>query len=444
MLAMSETSHQIGRFDSLFRVLDSCEPIRCKGYVSRVSGLLVESTGPNASVGDICWIHARNGGGRKAAEVVGLAEGKILLMPYEDTNGIAVNCEVESTREPLYVNVGLELIGRVVDGFGQPIDGKGPLPQMQKMWIHHEPPSPLVRARISKPLNTGIRAVDSLVTCGEGQRIGIFSGSGVGKSILLGMIGRNSSADVNVIALVGERGREVREFIEKDLGEDGLNRSVVVVVTSNQAAVLRIRGALVATTIAEYFRDRGNNVILMMDSVTRVAMAQREIGLAAGEPPTTKGYTPSVFAFLPRLLERAGTSDRGQITGFYTVLVEADDMSDPVADSVRSILDGHMVLSRKLASQNHYPAIDVLNSVSRVMVDVVSPEHLKAATAVREALATYREAEDLINIGAYAKGSNPKIDRAIELFEKIEQHLQQGMSEKATFEQSVNSLMELT
>jgi len=364
-------------------------------------------------------------------------------MPFEDTNGIAVGCEVESTREPLYIDVGLELIGRVIDGFGRPIDNKGPLPQLHKVWIHRDPPAPLSRKRITRPIATGIRAIDSLISCGEGQRIGIFAGSGVGKSVLLGMIGRNSSADVNVIALVGERGREVRDFIEKDLGEEGLKRSIVVVVTSDQAAVLRTRGALIATTIAEYFRDRGEKVILMMDSVTRVAMAQREIGLAIGEPPTTKGYTPSVYAFLPRLLERAGTSEKGSITGIYTVLVEGDDMDDPVADTVRAILDGHVVLSRKLAAQNHYPAIDVMNSISRVMVDVVDNEHLKAANSVKDILATYNEAEDLINIGAYARGSNPKIDRAIRQIDRVNQHLCQNISEQVSYEQSLRSLIGL-
>jgi len=443
MHAMPETMNRIEKINYLFRVLESCESVRSKGRVSRVSGLLVESTGPNVSVGDICWIHSRNGKGPKAAEVIGLGEGKINLMPFEDTNGIAVGCEVESTREPMFVHVGQELIGRVIDGFGRPIDEKGPLPPMQAMWIHREPPAPLKRKRIKNPLSTGIRSVDSLITCGQGQRMGIFSGSGVGKSVLLGMIGRNSSADINVIALIGERGREVRDFIERDLGEEGLQRSIVVTVTSDQAAVLRIRGALIATTIAEYFRDQGKNVILMMDSITRVAMAQREIGLAAGEPPTSKGYTPSVFAFLPRLLERTGTSDKGSITGFYTVLVEGDDMTDPVADSVRSILDGHLVLSRKLAARNHFPAIDVLNSVSRVMADVVSKEHVKAAFAIKEVLATYEEAEDLINIGAYAHGSNPRIDHALQMIEKVNNNLRQDVSEKSTFEQSLQSLLEI-
>ncbi|NOY57900.1 MAG: flagellar protein export ATPase FliI [Calditrichaeota bacterium] len=436
---MQNTQNIIPLFQML-NALETCDTIRCKGVVTNVSGLLVESRGPNVSVGDVCWITSRGDHQKKAAQVVGIRGHKILLMPFEDTTGIGTGCEIESARQPMYIGVGENLLGRVIDGFNRPIDEKGPVQDLSPVFIYRDPPPALSRPRITQPLTSGIRAIDSLVTCGEGQRIGIFAGSGVGKSVLLGMIARNSSADVNVIALIGERGREVREFIERDLGEEGLKKSVVVVVTSDQAAVLRIRGALIATTIAEYFRDQGKNVVLMMDSVTRVAMAQREIGLAIGEPPTTKGYTPSVYAFLPKLLERSGMSAKGTITGFYTVLVEGDDMNDPVADTVRSILDGHLVLSRKLASKNHYPAIDVLNSVSRVMVDIVDDEHNALSAKAREVLSTFEEAEDLINIGAYVRGNNPTIDYALRYIENVRLHLRQGIFEKSDFMSSKQSL----
>jgi flagellum-specific ATP synthase len=428
---------------SILSALEAFDPIRYVGTVTRVSGLLIESQGPNVSVGDMCWITPRTGDGKKAAEVVGIKDRKILLMPFENTTGVGIGCKVESLHQAMHVSVGPSLLGRIIDGFGKPIDDKGPIYSLSPAMVHRRPPSPLKRPRITRALSTGVRAIDSLVTCGEGQRMGIFAGSGVGKSVLLGMIARNSSADVNVIALIGERGREVREFIERDLGEEGLKRSVVVVVTSDQAAVLRIRGAQIATTIAEYFRDQGKKVIFMMDSVTRVAMAQREIGLAVGEPPTTKGYTPSVYALLPRLLERAGTDENGSITGYYTVLVESDDMNDPVADTVRSILDGHLVLSRKLAAQNHYPAVDILNSVSRLMVEVIDDGHNMLAAKARDTLATYAEAEDLINIGAYVRGNNPRIDFALDHIEKLRSHLRQGMKDKADFKQSVKSLHQI-
>jgi len=424
----------------LLEAINTCNPIVQKGIVTRVSGLLVESNGPNVSVGNMCRIKTRYTDQSKAAEVVGLHDNKILLMPFEDTNGIGVGCEVETAGETLLVPVGENLLGRVLDGFGQPIDNKGPVNSEKSLYLHRTPPPALSRPRITNTLSTGVRSIDSMVTCGEGQRIGIFAGSGVGKSILLGMIGRNSEADVNVIALIGERGREVNEFIERNLGEEGLKRSVIIVVTSDQAAVLRIRGAQIATTIAEYFRDTGKKVILMMDSITRFAMAQREIGLAIGEPPTTKGYTPSVFALLPRLLERAGMSDKGSITGFYTVLVENDDMNDPVADTVRSILDGHIVLARRLAEQNHYPPIDILQSVSRVMNDIIDENHLMVANKTRDVLATYQEAEDLINIGAYVKGNNPRIDLAISHIEKIKTFLKQKPFEKAKYQETLMML----
>ncbi len=427
--------------NNAIKALEECNAIQFRGQVSRVKGLLVESRGPNVSVGNICWIETTTSDEKKAAEVVGLDGDHVLLMPFSDTNGISAGCKVSTEKQTLTLQVGNSLLGRVLDGYGNPIDGKGPIITTEKANINQEPPSALSRPRITEPLTTGIRSIDSMITCGEGQRMGIFAGSGVGKSVLLGMIARSSNADVNVIALIGERGREVNEFIENSLGEEGLKKSVIVVVTSDQAAVLRIRGAQIATSIAEYFRDQGNRVVLMMDSVTRVAMAQREIGLAVGEPPTTKGYTPSVFALMPRLLERAGMSDKGSITGFYTVLVESDDMNDPVADTVRSILDGHMVLSRRLAEQNHYPAIDVLQSVSRVMNDIIPEEHLLSALKLRDALATFQEAEDLINIGAYIKGNNPKIDFAINHIETIRTFLKQRQYEKAVFNQTIEQLL---
>jgi flagellum-specific ATP synthase len=364
-------------------------------------------------------------------------------MPLGDVSGIAPGSRVIATREPLVVAVGHELLGRVISGLGQPIDGRGPVTAKARRTVTQAAPDPMRRRRITKPLATGIRAIDGMLTCGKGQRIGIFSGSGVGKSVLLGMIARNSEADVNVIALVGERGRELRDFLDKDLKEEGLKKSVVVAVTSDQASLIRVKGAMTATAVAEYFRDLGLDVMLMMDSVTRVATAQREIGLAIGEPPTSKGYTPSVFALLPRLLERSGTSDVGSITGLYTILVEGDDMTEPIADAVRSILDGHIVLSRKLANQNHYPAVDVLDSVSRLMIDVISDDHRDSANRVREILATYRESEDLINIGAYNKGSSPKIDLAIDKIGAINDFLRQGISETAGYDETVKALAEL-
>jgi flagellum-specific ATP synthase len=341
------------------------------------------------------------------------------------------------------VKVGAGLLGRVLDGLGQPIDGKGPLAFEKEVAVAQQPPNPMQRPRITERLAFGVRALDGLLTCGKGQRVGIFAGSGVGKSTLLGMISRNTEADVNVIALVGERGREVRDFIERDLGEEGLRRSVVVVATSDQPAICRLKAAMVGTRIAEYFRDQGKNVMLMMDSVTRFAMAQREIGLAVGEPPTTRGYTPSVFALLPRLLERSGTSEKGSITGIYTVLVDGDDMNEPVADAVRGILDGHVVLSRELVARNHYPAIDVLSSVSRLMNEIAAPEHRRAAGTMRDLMATYKSAEDLINIGAYSAGSNVQIDLARELILEINKYLCQGVDEPAPFNESIEQMIKI-
>jgi len=413
-----------------FDTLTAVQPFRLMGRVDKVVGLVVESYGPPVSIGQLCHIHTRSGSDI-LSEVVGFRGKKVLLMPLEETVGIDPGALVSLRREPYAIPVGRELLGRVLDGTGKPMDGKGPLNATEFQPVHNAPPNPLTRQRVTKPISTGIKAIDGLLTCGLGQRVGIFAGSGVGKSVLLGMIARHTNADVNVIALVGERGREVRDFLERDLGEEGLRRSVVVTVTSEQASLIRVKGALVATAIAEYFANLGLNVMLMMDSLTRVAMAQREVGLAVGEPPTTKGYTPSVFAFLPRLLERAGNFKSGSITGIYTVLVEGDDMNDPVADTVRSILDGHIVLSRKLASAGQYPAIDVLESISRVMTDVVPHDHVDDANKFKEILSTYRDAEDLINIGAYAKGSNPKIDYAIAMIDRVTDFIKQRVEERA-------------
>jgi flagellum-specific ATP synthase len=431
------------RLPEYLQTVESCVPFRRCGRVTQVVGVVAESVGPASTLGDVCWILSRDGAERRLAEVVGLRENRLLLMPYGTVEGISARSEVIARREPFSIPVGNGILGRILDGLGRPIDGKGPIMESDRRPITASPPDPLKRTRIVSPIATGIRSIDGLITCGEGQRVGIFAGSGVGKSVLLGMIARNTEADVNVIGLIGERGREVREFIERDLGPEGLKRSVLVVVTSDEAAILRIKGAMIATTLAEYFRDQGLRVMLMMDSVTRIAMAQREIGLAIGEPPTTKGYTPSVFAMLPRLLERAGTGERGSITGLYTVLVESDDMNEPIADAVRSILDGHVVLSRKFATLNHYPAIDVLSSVSRVMKDVIQPAHNKSAQELIEILATYREAEDLIHIGAYNKGSSPKIDRAIAMIDSINGFLKQGVAESAPLADTVQRLNKL-
>ena len=425
-----------------FERLRECRPIVHSGRIEEIIGLVVHSIGPPVAVGEVCRIESPDGK-HVLAEVVGFRRNKVLLMPLGSLEGIAPGYLVTALREPFRVPVGTGLLGRVMDGLGRPIDGKGPLNTDGTRPASGPAPAPLERKRILEPLATGIRAIDAMLTCGRGQRIGIFSGSGVGKSVLLGMMARNTSAQINVIALIGERGREVREFIEKDLGEEGLARSVVIVVTSEQPALIRIKGALVATAIAEDFRDHGNDVLLMMDSVTRLALAQREIGLAIGEPPTTRGYTPSVFALLPKLLERSGITGRGSITGMYTVLVEGDDMNEPVADAVRSILDGHFVLSRRLAAQNHYPAIDVLESISRLMTDVIDDSHRQAAAKIKELLAVYRESEDLINIGAYVKGSNQKIDQAIEKIDDIISFLRQDISEKSDFQATKDRIMEL-
>ncbi len=427
--------------EKYLKAIERIDPIKQRGKVTQVVGLLIESLGPSVSVGEICdLVYSRTAKPVKS-EVVGFKERKVLLMPLGPMLGIGPGTEVVATHQALSVGVGRELLGRILNGLGEPMDGKGPLVTSQRRSVYASPPHPLERKRIKEPLPTGIRAIDGLLTCGKGQRVGIFAGSGVGKSVLLGMIAKKSEAAVNVIGLIGERGREVRDFIERDLGEEGLKRSVVVVATSDQPPLIRLKGALVATTIAEFFRDEGFDVMLMMDSVTRIAMAQREIGLAIGEPPTSKGYTPSTFAFLPQFLERAGNSHRGSITGLYTILVEGDDMNEPISDACRAILDGHIALSRKLASQNHYPAIDVLESVSRVMIDVVGPEHMEAAKKLHEALATYRDSEDLINIGAYVPGSNKRIDYSISMIDRINSFLKQDIEEDTGYEETVDRLI---
>lgn len=424
--------------------INQAESIKMNGKITQIIGLVIESQGPNVNLGELCYVCPRSTSGEMIpAEVVGFRQNRVLLMPIGEMQGIGPGCEVIAAQRTLKVAVGRQLLGRILDGLGNPMDGKGPLNSNLEYPLHAVPPHPLSRPRIMDKLSVGVRAIDGLLTLGRGQRIGIMAGSGVGKSTLLGMIARNTEADISVIALVGERGREVREFIERDLGEEGLKRSVVVVATSDQPALVRIKGAMTATAIAEYFRDQGLNVILMMDSVTRFAMAQREVGLTVGEPPATRGYTPSVFAMLPKLLERAGTGERGSITGIYTVLVDGDDMNEPIADAVRSILDGHVVLSRNIAAQNHYPAIDVLNSVSRVMLEIAESGHYQAAQKLRSIMATYREAEDLINIGAYVAGSNQDIDRAIHVINEIKNFLKQDVYENNTMEETVRKLTEL-
>ena len=429
---------------SLLDKLDEIDSYKRFGRVKQVVGLMIESQGPESSIGDLCLIHVNHRKKRVIqAEVVGFRDENVILMPYTSVNDIAPGSLVEATLKPLEIKVGPALIGSVVDALGDSLDG-GHLPKgLKSVPTEQSPPNPLKRPPISEPIEVGVRMIDSLLTVGNGQRVGIFAGSGVGKSTLLGMIARNTTADMNVIALIGERGREVREFIEKDLGPEGLKRSIVVVATSDQPALMRIKGALTATSIAEYFRDQGLNVMMMMDSVTRVAMAQREVGLAIGEPPTTKGYTPSVFSILPKLLERTGTNELGSITAFYTVLVDGDDMNEPIADTVRGILDGHFVLDRNLANKGQYPAINILKSVSRVMNNISEREHIKSAERLRELLSTYYNSEDLINIGAYKKGASKEIDEAIQKYPQIISFLKQGTHEKMTIQESVNALMQL-
>ena len=414
------------------------------GYVSQVVGLTIESIGPMCNIGDLCYIIAqKNSKSGVFAEVVGFRDKNLLLMPLGDTVGIGVGSIVQATGKPLQVGVDDQLLGQVIDWQGQPLDKNTAILPSHYVNISNEPPNPLTRQRIKEIMPLGVKAIDGMLTIGKGQRIGVFAGSGVGKSTLMGMIARNAQSDINVIALIGERGREVREFLEKDLKEEGLKRSIVVVATSDQPALIRLKAAQTATAIAEHFRDQGKYVLLLMDSLTRFAMAQREIGLAIGEPPVTRGYTPSVFSVMPKLLERAGNAEKGSITGIYTVLVDGDDMNEPVTDTVRGIVDGHIVLSRKLANRGHFPAIDVLQSISRVMNDIVEEGHKKNASQIKKHLAVYQEAEDLINIGAYVKGSSPDIDLAIEKNPKITNFLMQNVEDKFEFSNVTKLLQEI-
>ena len=434
----------MGLFDKYAFTLERIDPIKYTGVVQKVQGgLIVESKGPRAVVGELCQIVLPDSRRIIWAEVVGLRDRIVQIMPYDEMEGITVGCKVIAMGEQLSIPVSEKLLGRVLDGMGKPIDGKGDIGSSVWYPIHQAPPDVLRRPRIEQKIGTGIRSIDTLVTMGKGQRAGIFSGSGIGKSTLLGMVARNTTADVSVIALIGERGREVRDFIENDLGPEGLERSVVVVASSNKPPLSRIRGAYVATAIAEYFRDQGKDVMLLFDSVTRFARAQREIGLAVGEPPANRGFTPSVFSLLPKLLERCGTSPEGTVTGFYAVLVEGDDLDEPISDAVRGVLDGHIVLTRSLAQRNHYPAVDVLQSVSRLAEKVTGPNIKKAAGKLRRMLATYREAEDLINVGAYVEGSNPEIDEAIAKMPEINEFLIQAIEEKHPMEESYTRMGEI-
>ena len=430
-------------WERYFGAVAAADPVRPTGRVVGMVGLTVEADGPLMKVGDHCTLEDIRARRKLPAEAVGFRQGRVLLMPLGDTEGIGPGWVVTATGEPLCVGVSDELLGRVVDALGRPIDGGPPITPVVSRPLKGAAPHPLQRPRVTDRINTGVRAIDTLLTFGKGQRIGLFAGSGVGKSTLLGMIARTSSADVNVIALVGERGKEVRDFLDRDMGPEALKRSVAVVCTSDQPALLRLKAAQTATAIAEYFRDQGNDVMLLVDSITRWAIAQREVGLAAGEPPTTRGFPPSVFALLPRLLERAGRSARGSITGVYTVLVEGDDMTEPISDSCRAILDGHIALTRQLASRNHFPAIDVLDSISRVANDVRTREESDLAAMVRDLLATYREAEDLIAVGAYKKGSSARIDRAIATNDALNTFLRQQVSESVTGQNAWSALREI-
>jgi flagellum-specific ATP synthase len=425
-----------GRLDTALQRVREARVTEVCGRVVQLIGLVIESEGPVAAMGEVCRIQSSRREESTLAEVVGFRNHHLLLMPLGEIHGLHPGSEVIATGTPLRALVGSALKGRVIDGLGRPLDGFGPLLTEHSVSLSLPPPHPLKRQRISQVFRTGVKAMDTFIPCGRGQRLGIFAGSGVGKSTLLGMMASQAEADVNVIALIGERGREVREFLERDLDAAGRRKSVVIVATSNEPALNRVKGAFLAMAIAEYFRDLGQNVLLMMDSVTRFAMAQREIGLAVGEPPTSRGYTPSVFSLLPQLLERAGTGEKGSMTGLFTVLVEADDMNDPIADAVRSILDGHVVLTRELATQNHYPAIDILESVSRLNRDLLLPTQLELTAAAREHLAIYRKSQDLINIGAYAAGTNPVMDRAIALHEPLNRFLRQNLNEGFTTDQS--------
>lgn len=437
-MELSEKIH----FDRYEALLDRSY-VKHLGKVAKVVGLTIESIGPMAKLNDLCLIRSNSAAGVVKAEVVGFRDDRVLLMPYDNVEGVGLGSWVENTGAPLQVPVSEELLGLTLDGVGEPMNADSLGADCAHYSVEAAPPDPLSRKIIDEVLTLGVKAVDGLLTIGKGQRIGVFAGSGVGKSTLMGMFARNTKADINVIALIGERGREVREFIERDLGEEGMRRSVVVVATSDKPALIRKKAAQTATAIAEYFRDQGKDVLLMMDSLTRFSMAQREIGLASGEPPVSRGYPPSVYAQMPKLLERAGNSDRGSITGLYTVLVDGDDFNEPITDTARGILDGHIVLSRQMAQKNHYPAIDILQSISRVMSSIITKEHKVAAGKMKQVLATYQEAEDLINIGAYKAGSNPDIDFAIDKIRAVNAFLQQQTDEKYTFEESLQQMLDI-
>jgi flagellum-specific ATP synthase len=429
-------------FSSYTSAIHRIEPVRMEGEVVELVGLIVESKGPPCAIGDFCEIRTRSGRPIRS-QVIGFRNGRVLSMPLEETGGLCLGDAVVARGSEGDIDVSPQLLGRVLDGFGNPLDGGRPVLSAETRPLCALPPNPLSRAHINERLATGIRVIDGLLPCGKGQRIGIFGGSGVGKSTLLGSMARSSSADVNVIALIGERNREVREFLEHDLGEEGMKRSVVIVATSDQPAPLRVRACFVALAIAEYFRDQSKDVLLVMDSVTRLAMAQREIGLAAGEPPSQKGYTPSVFSLLPKVCERAGNFATGSITAFFTVLVEGDDFNEPICDAVRSILDGHITLARELGSAGHYPAIQVLDSVSRLQSKLATPEESEHARRIREALAIYRQSEDLVNLGAYVSGSNPRLDSAIKTRHEIMNFLRQGSHDVSPVADTIKQLAAL-
>ncbi|MGD8501123.1 MAG: FliI/YscN family ATPase [Phycisphaerales bacterium] len=442
-MAVSETIHSLIDFEKFHSALRGVNLLDCQGFVVRVSGQRVESAGPTLGLGELCGIRIRDGR-RVMAEVVGFQNDHLILLPLEHIEGISPGDTVTARTTPRHITLSESVLGRVVNGLAEPIDNKGPLAGTDKKALDASSPPPLSREKITDPLALGIRSIDGVLTCGKGQRVGIFSGSGVGKSVLLGDIANSSEADVNIVALIGERGREVREFLESDLGAEGLARSVVVVAASDSPPIQRVKAAFVAVTIAEYFRDKGRNVLFMMDSLTRFAQAQREIGLAAGEPPAAKGYCPSVFSLMPRLIERLGRAENGSITGILTVLVENDDLADPVADSAKSLLDGHIVLSRRLAERSHYPAVDILQSISRLMPVVTSNEHRLAAQKLREIYAIYLDAEDLINIGAFSPGSNRRIDGAVALIDRISDFLIQPVRERTDFADTVRRLTAIT
>ncbi|NLO48648.1 MAG: flagellar protein export ATPase FliI [Clostridiales bacterium] len=430
-------------FEKYHRILKTVDPLEYGGRVSKIVGLTVEACGPASKIGDICNIYTMNMEKYIRSEIVGFRENNVILMPFGNLEGVGLGSHVVFTKKPLYVPVGRSLIGRVIDALGNPYDDmEEPVPEAFYP-VDNKPPNPMTRNRIRDILPLGVKSIDGLMTIGSGQRIGIFAGSGVGKSTLLGMMAKYAVSDLNVIVLVGERGREVRDFIEKDLGEEGLKKSVLVVATSDQPALMRLKCAMVGTSVAEFFRDKGYKVLLLMDSLTRFAMAQREIGMATGEPPVSRGFPPSVYTILPKLLERSGNSDKGSITGLYTVLVEGDDMNEPVSDTVRGILDGHLVLSRSLANSNHYPPVDILGSVSRIMPDIVTKEHYQMAGMIKNLISVYREAEDLINIGAYKQGANPEIDAAVRLQPEIKSFLKQDMVEQFTFDQTLRLIKQI-